>query len=52
MNKYVPTNPHPKIEGGPLLGNRPVNTHHSNDCATIERLFFKGSAPRSYLEDI
>jgi hypothetical protein len=51
IGKYVPTNPHPKIEGRPLLGNRPVNTHHSKDCATIERLFSIGSASRSYLED-
>jgi hypothetical protein len=49
--KHVPTNSHPTIEGRPLLGNRPVNTYHSNDCATIERRFSVGSAPRSYLED-
>jgi hypothetical protein len=50
IGKHVPTNPHPTIEGRPLLCNRPVSTHHSKDCATIERLFCMGSAPRSYLE--
>jgi hypothetical protein len=49
IGKHVPTNPHPTTEGRPLLGNRPINTHHSNDCATIERLFSMGSAQRSYL---
>jgi hypothetical protein len=32
IDKHVPTNPHQTIEGGPLLGNKPVNT----DCATID----------------
>jgi hypothetical protein len=51
IGEHFPTNPHPTIEGRPLLGNRPVNTHHSNDSAIIKRLFSTGSAPRSYLED-
>jgi hypothetical protein len=51
IDKHVPTNPHPTIEGRPLLDNRPVNIHNSNDCATIKRLFSVGYAPRSYLED-
>jgi hypothetical protein len=51
IGKHVPTNPHPTIEGRPLLGNISVNTYHSNDCATTEILFSMVSAPRSYLED-
>jgi hypothetical protein len=37
--KYGPTNPHPAREGRPLLANRPVNTYHSNNYATIETVF-------------
>jgi hypothetical protein len=37
IGKHVPTNAHPTIEGRPLLGNRPVNTYHRNECATIGR---------------
>jgi hypothetical protein len=48
--KHVPTSPYPTIERRPLIGNRPVNTHHSNECATIERLFSVAFAPRSYLK--
>jgi hypothetical protein len=51
IGKRVPTNLHPTIEGRPLLGNIPVNTHRSNDCATIDRLFSMGSAQRSYLDN-
>jgi hypothetical protein len=40
IGKHVPTNPHLAIEERPLLGNRPVNINHSNDHATVERLFF------------
>jgi hypothetical protein len=36
IGQHVPINPHQRIEGRPLLGNTPVNTHH-NDCATLER---------------
>jgi hypothetical protein len=36
ISKDVPTNPHPTIEGHSLVSNRPVNVHHSNDCATID----------------
>jgi hypothetical protein len=50
-DKHVPTNPHPTIERRPFLGNRPINTNHSNDCAIIERRFSMESAPRSYVED-
>jgi hypothetical protein len=49
--KHVPSNPHPIIEGRPLLGKRPVNTHHSNDWVTIKRLFSMRFASRSCLED-
>jgi hypothetical protein len=35
IHKHVPTNELPAIEGRPVLGNRPVNTHHSNECAAI-----------------
>jgi hypothetical protein len=34
IGKYVPTNAHPTTEGRQLLGNRLVNTYHSNECAT------------------
>jgi hypothetical protein len=39
IGKHVPNNPHPTIEGRPLLGNRPVNIHHNNDYAT-ETVFY------------
>jgi hypothetical protein len=35
LRKHVPNNEHTTIEWSPVLGNRPVNTHHSNECATI-----------------
>jgi hypothetical protein len=35
--KHVPTKAHPTIEGRPLLGNRLVNTYHSNEWRTIGR---------------
>jgi hypothetical protein len=37
MRKHVPTNAHPRIEGRPVLGNRPVNTYHSNEYRTVGR---------------
>jgi hypothetical protein len=37
IGKHFPTNTHPTTEGRPLLGNRPANTYHSNECATIGR---------------
>jgi hypothetical protein len=40
IGKHVLTNPHPTIEDRPLLGNRPVNTHHGNDFSTIEIVFY------------
>jgi hypothetical protein len=36
LGKHVPNNAHPTIERRILLGNRPVNIYHSNECATIE----------------
>jgi hypothetical protein len=51
IDKHIPANSHPTIEGRPLLANRPVNTYYSNDCATIERMFSMGCGPRIYLED-
>jgi hypothetical protein len=48
--KYTPSNPHAKIEWHPLLGYRPVNTYHSHDFVTIERLCSMVFAPRNYLE--
>jgi hypothetical protein len=35
-SKHVPTKQYPTIEGRLLLGNRPVNIYHRNNCATIE----------------
>jgi hypothetical protein len=34
--KHIPMNSHPTIEGRPLLGNRLVTIHRTNDCATID----------------
>jgi hypothetical protein len=43
IGKHVPTSSHPTTEGHPLLGNRLVNTSHSNEYVAVGCLLL-GSA--------
>jgi hypothetical protein len=46
VNIFQPTRIQQYIEGLPLLGNRTVNTCHSNECATTGRPL-QGNTPRN-----